>query len=283
MKIRLISAAIAIPLGILIIFLNNVILYTLVCAVLSVVAVYEILLATKYLKNKLITFVSLFFVFSVPFIFTINIFRRNVIAICFTFLFLLFVIMLFMHDKVPFEELAVVGFVSVCIPLSFSSILFCRVKFEEHAIFIIVFILLSAWIGDAGAYFIGTFFGKHKMAPKISPKKSWEGFIGGIVTSGIFGILLAYGYEITEAVMYGSNTFVVNKPFILVISLLCAVLGVVGDFTASIIKRQCAVKDFGNILPGHGGVLDRFDSVLFVAPFVYHVFQVYMPITSLVA
>lgn len=279
---RLISAAIAIPLGILVLYIDNVYVLTALISVLSALATYEIFVATKYLKNIPVTIVSLAFVAFVPFAFVLQPVREKIPYMCVGFLFTLFIIMIFMHEKVKFEQVALVAFISVCIPLAMGSLVFTRITFYEHGIFYIVFILVSAWIGDAGAYFIGTFFGKHKMAPTISPKKSWEGFFGGIVTSGIFGILMGYAYEWIDYLTTGTHNFAVNIWFMFVISLICSVLGVVGDFSASILKRQCMVKDFGHILPGHGGVLDRFDSVLFVAPFVYLVLKIYQPVTAII-
>lgn len=274
---RIISAAVAVPLGIIVLVLDYIPLYITVFAAISAVATYEILLATKYLKNKSITAVSLSFVLILPYMICIPAFKNHIVLVCSAFVLALFVIMLFMHEKVSFEEVALVGLVSVCIPISLSTLVLMRIKLGEHGLFCIVFTLIAAWIGDAGAYFIGTFFGKHKMAPKISPKKSWEGFFGGIVTAGIAGFLCGAGYELIEIVFYGNHTFETDKLFLVGTAVICSVLGVVGDLSASIIKRQCAVKDFGNILPGHGGVLDRFDSVLFVAPFVYQLFLFHSP------
>jgi phosphatidate cytidylyltransferase len=190
-------------------------------------------------------------------------------------------VMIYKHEKVSFEAVSLVGFVSICIPLSLSCLLFIKILPEEsglpkeHGMFLMIFTLTAIWIGDAGAYFIGTKLGKHKMAPKISPKKSWEGFIGGLIFSGIIGFAapLVYGLVYTELI--GRNGIETNQLFFVITAVICSALGVVGDFSASLVKRQCAVKDFGNIMPGHGGVLDRFDSVLFAAPFMYQVLLIF--------
>ena len=138
-----------------------------------------------------------------------------------------------------------------------------------------------AWIADGGAYFAGTFFGKHKLCPEISPKKTWEGFFGGLVSAIVFAILLGFGYELWDKIFTGEQHFTVNVLVLGIIAVVCTFLGVLGDLVASLLKRQCGVKDFGNILPGHGGIMDRFDSVLFVAPFVYIAIQYVFPITML--
>lgn len=120
--------------------------------------------------------------------------------------------------------------------------------------------LVIPWMSDTGAYFVGVFFGKHKMTPVISPKKTWEGFVGGIVVSA----LSAWGYvAICRALQ-------VTLPFseirLILATLVLAPLSVCGDLFASVIKRQSGIKDYGKIMPGHGGVMDRFDSVLVIAP-----------------
>ena len=235
---RIISAAIAIPLGILIIAINSELLYYIAMTVFSVLAVYELLVATKYLKNKLISALSLLFVVITPFVFWIEQLKKHIVLIYFGFLVALFVTMLFKHEKVRFEQVALVAFISIGIPLSLSSIAFIRTVFPEHAMFLIVYTMISAWIGDAGAYFVGTFIGKHKMCPKISPKKTWEGFFGGIITSGISAVILCFGYEFIDSMINGGvHTFSVNWIYLTVLSLVLSVLGVVGDLSASLIKR----------------------------------------------
>ncbi len=119
------------------------------------------------------------------------------------------------------------------------------------------------------------------MAPKISPKKSWEGFFGGLAFSVIFVIIAGFGYPWIDSLINGEAAFKVNVLILIPLAVVGSVLSVIGDFSASLLKRQCMVKDFGSILPGHGGILDRFDSVLFVAPFLYFVFKLISPIIIL--
>ena len=280
---RIISAAIAIPLGILVVALNNELVYYITMALISTMAVYEMLVVTKYVKNKAISVLSLIFVAITPFIFWLEPLRSYARMIYYAFVIILFVVLIFCHEKARFEQVALIAFISIAIPLSLSTIAFTRTAFPEHATFLVVYIMISAWIGDAGAYFVGTFLGKHKMCPSISPKKTCEGFVGGIVTSGVAAAILCFAYEfIDRMINNGVNTFRVNWIYLILLALVLSVLGVVGDLSASLVKRECAVKDFGNILPGHGGVLDRFDSVLFVAPFAYMIFCVFFPIEQLV-
>ena len=125
--------------------------------------------------------------------------------------------------------------------------------------------VLSAWVADAGAYFAGTFFGKHKLCPNISPKKTIEGAIGGVVVDVL--VMLLCGVLFTE--LYYQGQAKADYLVLFIIGFFGAALSILGDLSFSIIKRSCHIKDFGQVIPGHGGILDRFDSVIFTAPFVY--------------
>jgi len=122
---------------------------------------------------------------------------------------------------------------------------------------ILIGFLALQWVNDTGAYIVGSRIGKRKLFERISPKKTWEGFWGGLVTSVTFAVGFAYFIPEISLVSW------------IVISLLIAVFGTLGDLVESLYKRNLGVKDSGNLLPGHGGFLDRFDSLLFSAPFVF--------------
>ncbi|MDE7234021.1 MAG: phosphatidate cytidylyltransferase, partial [Ruminiclostridium sp.] len=201
------------------------------------------------------------------------------IVIAVLFLSLMFCAILVNHRNVKFEEVGLISFVSICIPLAISTLAFFMFRYEEYGVFFIVYTLVTTWMADGGAYFAGTFFGKHKLAPEISPKKTWEGFVGGVICSALSGALCGFGYVLLDRIALGDeSTLRVNIPILAATGFFVAWLGLLGDLSMSLLKRQCSVKDFGNILPGHGGVMDRFDSVVFTAPFVYLVFQVVFPI-----
>lgn len=133
-------------------------------------------------------------------------------------------------------------------------------SFPMMGLFYVMLPMVIAWMSDTGAYFTGVFFGKHKMAPVISPKKTWEGFFGGWIVS--IGLTVLYGV-IWNAVA-GNQVF--DLLILAIVAAVLAPLSVVGDLVASLIKRRTGIKDYGNIMPGHGGVMDRFDSVMFIAP-----------------
>ncbi|MCL2634777.1 MAG: phosphatidate cytidylyltransferase [Oscillospiraceae bacterium] len=286
---RIVSAFVAIPIGIIILWLDRKEVILVAVSAFSVMAVYEVLLATKYLQNRSVACVSLIFVLTIPFVLNYDIAFLNTGYISFAFIIALFMIMLFNYKKVKLAEVSLVGFVSICIPFSLSCVAFLFdyvTRTPEidsvHRTFCLVYALSIPFLNDSGAYFVGTFLGKRRLAPEISPKKTWEGFIGGILTAALFGFLLGKGYEWVITIITGELTFKVDVLFLALVAIPCAMLGVLGDLSASILKRECAVKDFGNIMPGHGGVLDRFDSVLFVVPFVYLAFMVHFPITPIV-
>lgn len=275
---RILTAIVAIPLVVLILWLNNTIVMIAAMTLVSVLAVGEVLLATKYFSNRGIAIVCMAFVAVSPSFLSLDILYPFFPGLAATFLLLMFMIMLSDHERVRFEEISLMTFVSFLVPISLSTIILMQKNFE-FGIYYVVLVLLVAWISDAGAYFVGSAIGKHKIAPKISPKKSWEGFVGGLITAVISVIVVGFGYPWVNGLLGGTTNFAVNVPFLVIMAIIGTVLGVIGDFSASLLKRQCMVKDFGSILPGHGGILDRFDSVLFVAPFFYIVFKLIEPVT----
>ena len=136
---------------------------------------------------------------------------------------------------------------------------------KEYGCFFVLLALCIAWLSDTGAYFCGKFFGKNKLCPSISPKKTVEGFLGGVSVS-VFSTLFVT--VIFDLFVFAGNVGV-NYIKIVVMALIGALISVLGDLCFSAVKRKCGVKDFGSLMPGHGGVLDRFDSVIFVIPYVY--------------
>ena len=146
-------------------------------------------------------------------------------------------------------------------PVMFSFIY--QTRELKYGIYLVWMIFISSWICDSCAYLTGILIGKHKMTPKLSPKKSIEGAVGGVVGSALVGAL--YGYFIVEKV-------VAEQPVTWVfafISGIGAMISQIGDLAASAIKRNHEIKDYGHLIPGHGGIMDRFDSVIFTAPMIY--------------
>jgi len=161
------------------------------------------------------------------------------------------------HVKLTFDKIAMCLVAALVIPYLLTSLVRIHsLRLGRHYI-IIPFVM--AFMPDTGAYFAGRFFGKHKLAPVISPKKTVEGAVGGVI-SAVLGMLI-YG-----AVMDLFFHMEVNYIFAAIYGLASAVGSVFGDLCFSVVKRQTGIKDYGNLIPGHGGILDRFDSMMVVGP-----------------
>lgn len=271
MKQRILTAVIGLSLLLVILFFYDTWIFNIAIAVFSGIAVLEIFHAAGYFKNKLLLVLCLLFVLTVPFFRTpgFNLVSRIVILI---YVLGLFAAMLYQHETTRFDTVGTVFTVSVLVPFAFSSMIYMRDQFVRDGLFYIMLVFAGAWFADAGGYFVGRFLGKHKLAPKISPHKTVEGAVGGILFNVIFFLIMGLCYY-----FYGKQTGLGIEIHYIRLGLLgaiAAVISILGDLSASLIKRQCQVKDFGTIFPGHGGVMDRFDSVLFVAPFLYVALQV---------
>lgn len=149
---------------------------------------------------------------------------------------------------------AAFSFVYVGVMLGFIYL----IRVSAYGLRIVWFVFLSSWVADTCAYFAGRFLGKHKMSPVLSPKKTVEGAVGGIAGAAAAGLLFS------AIVMKGS--FLWQSAVICGIG---AVISIFGDLAASAVKRDRGIKDYGSLIPGHGGILDRFDSVIFTAPVIY--------------
>ncbi len=141
----------------------------------------------------------------------------------------------------------------------------------DHGPIIIWLVFIIAWIGDTFAYFVGINFGKHKLCPEISPKKSVEGAIGGI-----FGSVL--GTLVFGLIVHRITGLKVHNLRLIPISLIGGIMAQMGDLAASLLKRYANIKDFGKLMPGHGGILDRFDSILFTTPVIYYIIEIGLPV-----
>ncbi len=272
---RLLTALVGIIVGVSIIALDNIWLYVVVISFFSAVSVWEVVHTTKCDTHKLLMVACVAISAGAPFVLIFGL--NQLILPCFAgFMLLLFGIMLTKHKEIRFEQICMCGSSATLIPAALSCIILLRyavpVDRQSVGVFMILYVLFCAWFGDSGAYFVGTFFGKHKLCPSISPKKTMEGFIGGIITAGVVAFVLCLVYN-----MFILTDLQINYGIAVIIAMVASVIGVLGDLSASVLKREFDVKDFGNLFPGHGGVLDRFDSVIFVAPFIYIVFMYLSP------
>ena len=155
---------------------------------------------------------------------------------------------------------ALFGIIYVSMMLSFVY----QIREMKNGLWLVWLVFVGSWISDTAAYCVGVLIGKHKLAPVVSPKKSIEGSIGGIVGSALVGVI--YALIIQSKLKMDFNPVVAFG----IIGAASSVISQIGDLAASAIKRKHDIKDYGKLIPGHGGVLDRFDSVIFTAPIVYY-------------
>ena len=157
------------------------------------------------------------------------------------------------------------GFVYAAVLLSFLY----RIRLEENGMLLLWLVFIGTWGSDTFAYCVGCLFGKHKAFPVLSPKKSVEGCVGGVagaaLITGIYAVCLNYFVEGAE----------VSVVAFVVIGVFASVVSQIGDLAASALKRNYEIKDYGKLIPGHGGILDRFDSIMFTAPLVYLMVQIF--------
>mgnify|MGYP001766789096 CR=1 FL=1 len=173
---------------------------------------------------------------------------------------LVFVVELYRKKEHPMANIAFTlsGFLYIGFPMGLSNLLAFPLSEGKHVFYPWIFlgIVITLWLYDSGAYLVGTPFGKHRLFERISPKKSWEGVLGGSVLAMLAGVLNAWFFQTIEL-----HTW-------LIISAIVIVAGTYGDLAESLMKRSLGIKDSGSVLPGHGGFLDRLDSLLFTVPMV---------------
>lgn len=176
---------------------------------------------------------------------------------------LLFLMQLFQQNELPFVRVAntALGFFYVIIP--FYCFYQLGFRFGDYKAVLPLSFLFLLWANDTGAYLIGRAFGRNKLFERISPKKTWEGFFGGWVSALLVGVIL-----------YKQHITLMDLSHWLVFATIIAVVGTLGDLIESALKRSLQVKDSGHLLPGHGGLLDRFDGLLLAAPFCYVYFLI---------
>lgn len=267
MKQRVITAIVLVLCAIPICIFSGTIVFPIAMAFIGLVGVYEMLGCMGTRKNLLISIPLYILSLAAPFMvwreykFFITSFKPDYSAILIPLVFALYLlaVWVFSYQKsqdVDMNKLITSAIVSLYIIGATSSIVMIREAVGGE--FYWYFIFIGAWVTDTFAYFSGMLFGKHKLIPAVSPKKTVEGAIGGTVFCIIF--FVGYGALINHLTNY--NISLVLLGFV---GLFSAIVSMIGDLSMSVIKRTYGIKDYGKIFPGHGGVLDRFDSILAVA------------------
>lgn len=229
----------------------------LLLSVMVVLAVKELLQTTKLVENVRLTYYAQVIAVGIVAASYVGTGYHSALIAVLLFSVLFFSEMLRSHGQLPFQQVAVSIVAGTLVPFLLCALV--RIRVMENGVFFVVAPFVMAFMTDTGAYLIGCAFGKHKLCPVISPKKTVEGLFGGIL-GGIVGMMV-YGFVLQH--FFG---FTVNYLLAAVYGALGAGGATFGDLMFSVIKRQTGIKDYGKLLPGHGGILDRFDSVTVVAP-----------------
>ncbi|MBR0144859.1 MAG: phosphatidate cytidylyltransferase [Clostridia bacterium] len=257
---RIVTAAVLLPLFLVVLFFLPYWCSAILASLLSMAAAYELLRKTGLVRSKLILAITIPVSGFAPPAFTLGLDPAFAIFLYFVVIAVLFVYAMGHGETFRFAQISACVFAMVVIPVFFSA--FPVILKEEKGRFLIVLPFLIAWGCDTFAYFTGMLFGKHKLIEHISAKKTVEGAIGGVAGS----VLLTAGYALILRFAFSLSP---NYLLLLLLALMGSVVSQIGDLSMSLIKRENHIKDYGNLMPGHGGVLDRFDSVLFVLPLAF--------------
>lgn len=227
-------------------------------AIISVLGVYELYHVTGTIKNKIPYIISSVIALVLPFI-SIP-YYKNILIIAFIIALAAFITLMLQFGKYSLDKWYKIFPISIMIPLFYSSVV--EIRHLQYGLLYILLFALVCSMTDSGAYFVGKGLGKHKLAPHVSPKKTIEGSIGGTLSAIVIIMIIALITDFTTSLN-------INYPYLFIYILIASVIDQIGDLSMSVIKRVVGVKDYSNLMPGHGGILDRFDSYMFVAPFTY--------------
>lgn len=277
MKQRILSAVIILAVALLIVIFSGYIVYPIALSILAVLGVFEILRVMKSHKQLALAIpgyiISGLFPILAYFTTSDNVRDFILILAAAAFIYLLWAmgVAIFSKGKIPFSRIAEAFTAVIYVTVSFTALSLLRYMNGESGVFAVVLVFIVAWICDVFAYAVGVTIGKHKLIPEISPKKTVEGSIGGIIFTAIFCGLYGLGLDLII------DNMIVNYVALIVVGAVLSIVSQLGDLVASLIKREYGAKDYSQIFPGHGGVMDRFDSVLSVSTALLVIFIVYPP------
>ena len=258
---RVITGVVAILILLPVLIFSDTVVFPIAISLILLVSLYE-LFHCMHIEKRLAVVIPLYaFAVVAPFLmrYLYDLAEFALIAFIAAALYViyLFALVVWSHGKLPFGEAAAVFAASLYVIAAMSAITYIR-DFPYGGGYIYLLIFIGAWVTDTFAYFTGFLFGKHKLIPDVSPKKTIEGSIGGTLFCAL--AFVAFGWIVD--VFFGQNP---NLLFLFISGVMIALISQIGDLIMSVIKRHYGIKDFGKIFPGHGGMLDRFDSILAVS------------------
>jgi phosphatidate cytidylyltransferase len=268
MKTRIITAIVAILIFVPVLIFSDTIIFPIAFGILATVAAWEVLACVGMRKNTSAVILSMIataaamagaaHLSSTPG--GTDHFEQLLLTFTYVYLFLMLTLSVFSKGKFPVGRALTASAMVFYVVFGFASVLLLRS--EPHGGYLYLLIFLSAWVTDTGAYFTGVFFGKHKLIPDVSPKKTVEGAIGGVVTCVLTFVIFG-------AVVGAISDLTPHYFRLALVGVVVSVVSMIGDLIASLLKRKYGIKDYGKLFPGHSGVMDRFDSVLATAPFLF--------------
>ena len=270
MKTRVITGVVALLILVPFLIFSHTIAYTVLAALVSLIGVVEMIRCQKKIKVAKITVTTMIYSVAVPVLCRHlsmgHDFMTIFVALTSLYMLVCFAFAVFSKGTIEFIPTATTIASCIYVVLGFSCLLVLRDWEFGGYIFLLPF--FCAWVSDTAAYFTGKAFGKNKLIPDVSPNKTVEGAVGGLAVTGIFMII--YALIVRFAFEVG-----VNIVGLILLGVMLSAVSMVGDLIASLIKRHYKIKDYSHIFPGHGGVLDRFDSVLATAPMTFIVITVF--------
>ena len=268
MKTRILAAAVLLPLLLVIVIFAPTVCVAILFGIMSVIAVWELLAVTGLVKHKTLIGITMVPAFLIAMWSYSGASMGYLMLIILGTYIALFVLMMLDQENISFSQIAMCMVAGILIPILLCSLV--RIFCGRSGRYLIFTAFVAAFLSDTGAYFVGCAFGRHKLAPTISPKKTVEGMAGGVLAAVV-------GMLIYCVLMHFAFGFRVNYGYALVYGVFGALSGVFGDLSFSVIKRQTGIKDYGNLIPGHGGILDRFDSMMAVGPMM-EILLAFLPI-----
>lgn len=272
MLLRILTGVVGLPLLIPFFMFSDTIVFPSVIALFSAIGVFEMLGCLGVRRKLEITIPSLLVTAIVPFgaryivyftdkkTYFLTVFG----VLAFIYMFYLMSLAVVSKGTKTISDMALTFATNLYITVGFSSIVMLHdINYGDtaHGRYMYILIFVGAWIPDIAAYFCGKFFGRHKLIPDVSPKKTVEGAVGGVIAGGLSFVLFGL---VIDKLGFGEARYLE----LALAGVVIAVVSIFGDLVASLIKRQYGIKDYGKIFPGHGGVLDRFDSIIAISPFL---------------
>ncbi len=276
MKKRLITSAVLVLIIVPLLVFSDFITYPIALSLLSFIAVHEIMKVLGIEKSWFISVPSYLLGAALPFSSYFasddpSLFLLILAALIFSYLIYIMGVAVFCKGKIPFSSIAAIFMMITYVVVSFTSM--SLIRFLEAGKYLVFLSFIVAWSSDSCAFLTGTFIGKHKLIPEISPKKTVEGAIGGVLGATLAFLLYGLIVSIIEP------DVTVNYLALALFGFILAIVSQIGDLIASLLKREHGIKDYGKLFPGHGGVMDRFDSILAVSTILLMLCMVFPPFT----